>query len=93
MSKRKKYPKLYVWEGILCDYTDGMAIALAYSLEEAQTLVLDAGHPLGNPGEMQDVVKRFRRMLLSDLMNPEVVELGGTSEAVTPRAWTVHGGG
>jgi hypothetical protein len=30
--------RLYVWEGILTDYTDGIAFALAPSVEEARRL-------------------------------------------------------
>ena len=33
MSKGKN--KLYVWEGVLTDYTSGMAVALAPTLKEA----------------------------------------------------------
>ncbi len=32
--------KLYVWEGIFTDYTDGLAVALANSVEEARELVI-----------------------------------------------------
>jgi len=33
--------KLYVWENVLCDWTCGIAFALANSLEEAIKLVSD----------------------------------------------------
>lgn len=32
--------KLYVWEGVLSDYTSGMMIAYADSVEEARELLL-----------------------------------------------------
>ena len=32
--------KMYVWEGVLCDYTCGMAVALAHSAEEAKELLI-----------------------------------------------------
>lgn len=32
--------KLYVWEGVLTDYTDGVMFALAVSPEEARKLLL-----------------------------------------------------
>jgi hypothetical protein len=32
--------KLYVWEGVLCDYTCGLACVLAHDLEEAGALVV-----------------------------------------------------
>jgi hypothetical protein len=35
---RKKL-KLYVWEDVLCDYTTGVAFALAGSPEEARELI------------------------------------------------------
>ena len=31
---------LYVWEGILTDYTDGIAFAVAKSVEEARELII-----------------------------------------------------
>lgn len=35
-KKRKKVLRLYVWEGVLSDYTSGMAVALASSVEDAR---------------------------------------------------------
>lgn len=32
--------KLYVWEGVLADYTSGIAFALANSVEEAKSAIL-----------------------------------------------------
>jgi hypothetical protein len=34
--------KLYVWEGVLADYTDGIAFALASNTKEARKKVLDS---------------------------------------------------
>jgi len=39
---RKKL-KLYVWEGVLTDWTSGMAVALASSPEEAKAQLIKAG--------------------------------------------------
>lgn len=39
MVARKKL-KLFVWEGVLADYSSGIAFALAYSVDEARMLVL-----------------------------------------------------
>jgi len=36
----KKDLKLYVWEGVLTDYTSGMICILAHDLEEAKALLL-----------------------------------------------------
>jgi len=33
--------KLYVWKGVLCDYTCGIAFAIAESPEEARQAVID----------------------------------------------------
>lgn len=38
--KRKPKLKLYVWENVLTDYTDGMMCALATSPEQARKLLL-----------------------------------------------------
>ena len=36
----KKEPlKLYVWEGVLCDYTCGMAVVLAHNLDEVKLII------------------------------------------------------
>jgi hypothetical protein len=35
----KKKLKLFVWEGVLTDWTSGMAVAYAYSAEEAVELL------------------------------------------------------
>lgn len=35
--------KLYVWKHVLSDYTSGMAVAMAYSAEEAVELLKKAG--------------------------------------------------
>lgn len=32
--------KLYVWEDMSCDYTCGIAVALAHSVEEARKLIM-----------------------------------------------------
>lgn len=37
---RKNY-KLYVWEGVLTDYTSGIMFAVATSVEEARKLLLE----------------------------------------------------
>ena len=39
---RKKPLKLYVWEGVLCDYTPGMVCVLARSKKEAIRLGAEA---------------------------------------------------
>lgn len=39
LTKKKRKLKLYVWEGILRDYSCGMACALAYSEDHARRLV------------------------------------------------------
>ena len=31
--------KLFVWEGVFCDYTCGMAVALAHDIEEAKKVM------------------------------------------------------
>lgn len=35
--------KLYVWENVLADWTAGMAVALAYSPEDAKEQLMKAG--------------------------------------------------
>jgi hypothetical protein len=39
---RKKL-KLYVWDGVLCDWTCGIAFALAPSAEEAKEMLMKQG--------------------------------------------------
>lgn len=41
MAKTKKrILKLFVWEGVLIDYTDGIMFALAYDVEHARKIIL-----------------------------------------------------
>ncbi len=38
-KKKTRKLKLYVWEGVLTDYSSGMIVALAYNLKHARELV------------------------------------------------------
>lgn len=38
----KKKLKIYVWENFSPDYTDGLAVAIAETIQEAQKLIEDA---------------------------------------------------
>ena len=47
MTMAKKL-KLFIWRGILTDYTSGIAFALAHDVEEARALVMaDIGYDSG----------------------------------------------
>jgi hypothetical protein len=55
-KKKQKNLKMFVWEDIFCDYTSGMACALAHDVEEARWLITNEigadeipGDLLGNP--------------------------------------------
>jgi hypothetical protein len=49
--------KLYVWTDVLCDYTCGVAFALASSVEEARQLVTDSlGYERGDFEREPDVI-------------------------------------
>jgi hypothetical protein len=39
MEKKEESLKLYVWRGVLRDYTSGMIFALAESIEQARQLI------------------------------------------------------
>lgn len=39
MSRKKQQMQLFVWDNVLCDYTDGLMFALAHSVEEARDLL------------------------------------------------------
>jgi hypothetical protein len=47
--------KLYVWEGILCDYTCGIAFALAESVEEARKLVIESEYEVNRTHVEEDI--------------------------------------
>ncbi len=47
----KRKMRLYVWEGVLTDYTDGVMVAVAPSVAEARK-VLRAQHPDSSMVEM-----------------------------------------
>lgn len=46
----KKQLKLYVWEGALSDYTDGIMFALAESADDARKIILEKS------GDLRSVV-------------------------------------
>ena len=52
MTKKKKL-KLYVWENVLTDYTDGVMFALAPDVATARKLILEKCNYI--PGE--DLIK------------------------------------
>lgn len=72
--------KLFVWEGVLRDYSTGVIVALAPSLEAA--LRAARRHP------------RFVEQVTSDMgsVKPEVITLTGCAPK-RPRVWFVWGGG
>jgi hypothetical protein len=37
--------RLYVWEGILTDWTDGIAFALAWDADHARSMLIESGCP------------------------------------------------
>jgi hypothetical protein len=74
--------KLYVWEGVLRDYTDGMAVALAPDLDTAVTTVLDS---MGYTGDLREVAEQEFRSVV-----PVVTEV---NRKTRPQAWYVYGGG
>ena len=55
----RKKMKLFVWEGVLCDHTCGMMVALAHTVEEARAELLAL-----KPGVEDDINEE-----------PEVIEL------------------
>lgn len=79
MTKKKEKLKLYVWEDVLCDYTCGMAFAIAHNREEAGLL---ATKHLFGPDHKTDHV-------CYDLYNkvPDEYDLD------TPIGFAVYGGG
>ena len=70
--------KLYVWQGVLTDYTDGMIVVLAPDFETALATMRD--HPEGIDTPLQDMGR----------VEPTVIDL---ADDVKPQAWLVWGGG
>jgi hypothetical protein len=71
-------PKLYVWEGVLEDYTCGMVVVLAASDEQATTAITDEYWATNLDG------------LKLDNVTPEIIDLNDVKEA---KHWHVYGGG
>jgi len=72
---REKTLKLYIWEGVLCDYYCGMIVALAHSIEEARKIVK----------KTDPYIKYY----LKDLdKNPRIIYL---TKNTRPVAFTVYG--
>tara|TARA_R110002020_G_scaffold340130_1_gene555133 strand:- start:898 stop:1119 length:222 start_codon:yes stop_codon:yes gene_type:complete len=69
--------KLYVWEGVLTDYTDGCMFALAKNVEEARKVILDKSEK-----EDEYMSKILQRDLASE---PKVID--------NPKGFYVWGGG
>lgn len=53
--------KLFVWEGVFCDYADGIAFALAHTADQARELIV-AAWP-GSSGSPSKSEIRFERSL------------------------------
>ena len=47
----KRKLKIYIWRDVLCDYTCGKAMAVAYDVDEARRIVYNeyTRYPLGDP--------------------------------------------
>jgi hypothetical protein len=73
MSRKKEVLNLYVWEDVLTDYTSGMVVAIAYSLEEAQ--------------ETLDSSVRFSLENSGDLNKPDIIELSPGRAAASWHCW------
>jgi len=60
--------QLYVWEGVLCDYTDGIMFALAHDVEEAKLAIVKSYDIRqynkimnGEPIKCEDVIYDLRK--------------------------------
>jgi hypothetical protein len=73
--------KMYVWEHVLTEYTDGLMVALAHSVEEARSLLKDKIMASWGLEECEFVEFRAYGDLLKE---PDVYE--------TPKAVFVNGG-
>lgn len=72
-----KVLKLYIWTGVLSDYTSGVAFALAYNITQARKLVL--AHYKKQTGYVNE-------SLAHDLMKIKPIV------KITPTAYTLSGG-
>jgi len=70
--------KLYVWQGVLYDYSAGMIVTLAPDMETALALARESDQGDTAAAEMGRTA-------------PEVTEVGWV--AAKPKLWLVHGGG
>lgn len=69
--------KLYVWEGVLTDWTSGMIVALAPDLRAAKTAIRKAR------GYHSDTLEQDLRT------RPQVINI---TDSTQPQAWLVSGG-
>lgn len=74
----KKLMRLYVWQGVLWDYTAGMIVALAPDMETALALARASEYGDAASADMGKTA-------------PEVTDVGWV--ASKPKLWLVHGGG
>lgn len=72
--------KLYVWEGVLTDYTSGVAFALAASVDEARDVIMQS------EGEPSYKEAKYHGALWNDISSePQVFEVS--------KGFAVWGGG
>jgi hypothetical protein len=73
---------LYVWEGVLADYTAGMAVGIGRTADEAIEAVAGRWGTVGT----QEAIRADLRST-----TPEVIPL--RARGMKPLGWSVRGGG
>ncbi len=71
---REKTLKLYVWEGVLCAYYCGMAVAVAHDVEEARETIFKYDHSVS----AGDLNKNPRIIYLTKTTKPVAFTIHGT---------------
>ena len=85
--------KLFVWEGVLSDYTDGIMFALAHTEEEAREMIVKEWD--GRPENLEKYREWRKDPLNSDYRAYSIeVDLQRTPEVYeTPCGFYLFGGG
>jgi hypothetical protein len=84
--------KLFVWEGVLRDYTPGIAFALAHDADEARRLIVAQEY---RPGEARNEILSGARSIYDDSLQPSIAgELRSEPRVFdAPVGFALRGGG
>ena len=90
MARRRRVRKLFVWDGVLTDYTDGIMFALAEAADDARRAIREARGETSDENKERWGPEGYKGIVYDDLRaEPQVFDPAGDEAA----AFIVWGGG